>query len=484
MHANTKHLLDEINKKLENSPLIYFSRDIERGIGLENILDNYHLACIEDNYIVDQLYEQKDKVFCLNREGINLSLNSTLELINHEKTKDWIKKVTKGKEFYAQLFQFNQPAISAIENLGGRVLNNHVNLNRKFEDKVSQHKVLEFNNIPIPKAEITIIDDTPFIEHLNHTGIRINNREGEPMFIVQIPRAHTGSGTFYIRTLDDWNFLQDKYLGNVVKIAEYTAGDAYTVNACITRKGIFVAGLQYQITGIRELTAGEGSTVGNDFSYANKLDNSIRSKICEVTKKVGDIMKRDGFRGLYGLDIIVRRGEIYVIEINARQTANIPLQTKLELLQNKIPLQLINLAEWLGVEIPFEPFPEIEPLEGSQVFLRSKTDELIVAESVKSGIYRLQSDNVAKTKSDEDVIHIDEEGDKPLIWQKDGYSVEDIENGGFVLLIQKKGNVRDKYDEIARMQFKHQIMIEHNKKMVVSPWIIEAMEEIRERIAR
>src|SRR5690606_8657927 len=140
-----------------------------------------------------------------------------------------------------------------------------------------------------------------------------------------------------------------KYLGNVVKIAEYVAGDAYTVNACITKKGVFVAGLQYQITGVRELTAGEGSTVGNDFSYANKLGSSIRVKIFEVTKKVGEIMQRDGFRGLFGLDIVVRMGEIYIIEINARQTANIPLQTKLEFLQDKIPLSLINLAEWLGV---------------------------------------------------------------------------------------------------------------------------------------
>ena len=482
MHPQTAKLISKVNSKLDKAPLIYFSRDVERGIGLENLLKNYYFACVEDSYLVHEINKKKERVFSLNKNKIKVSLNSTQEVINNEKTQRWIKKITKGGDFYAQLFQFNQSAINKIHDLGGQAINNHTNLNRKFEDKISQFRILRANNIPVPNGEVILLNNQSLKELLSEINIRINNQKNKPLFVVQLSRAHTGSGTFFIKNNEEWSLFLEKNRGNEIKISEYIEGESYTINGCVTQKGIFVAGLQYQITGVRELTAGEGSTVGNDFSYANKLRVSLKREIFEVTKSIGEIMQKDGYRGLFGLDLVVKNNEIFVIEINARQTANVSLQTKLEILQNKIPLSLINIAEWLGIELPFETFDEINHLEGSQLFLRSKEVNFIIAENVKSGIYRLQSDNAVRLAKDEDVILLDEEGDKPLIWQKDGYSVEDIKEGGFILLVQKQWNRRDLHDEIARMQFKHQIMLDQHSKGIVSPWAIEAMNAIKERV--
>lgn len=470
MNEIAKQLIDNINSKLKAKPLIFFSRDIERSVGLESVLHNFYQASIEASYISDQLENKFSNTFSLNSKGVYLETSSTLELVKNSETHSWINNIVHNKEFYAQLFQFNQPAIETIEKLGGRVLNNNAKLNRQFESKLSQFQILQDAGISLPKGKIGNISEMKYEDLSKEIG---------PKLVIQLDRAHTGAGTFFINNSSDWDSISSQMAGNIVKVNELIEGQTYTINGCVTTKGIYVAGLQYQITGYPELTQGAGSTVGNDFSYGfSSLDEYLRLKIVDEIKKIGEEMKKENYKGLFGVDFIVRNNEIFIIEINARQTANIPFQTKLELIQDKVPLSLINLAEWLDVEIPIEPFTALEELHGAQVFLRSKNDKFEIKDTIKSGVYRLQSDNSAKLEPSENVLYLDEEQDKPLIWQEDGYAIDQVGEGGFVLLVSQKGLKKDKFDEVARMQFKNQII--SNGKL--APWILEAMIEIEHRI--
>jgi len=124
MNKKTADLLEKVNEKLKHTPLVYFSREIERGLGLENVLDNYYQISIEDGYIARELKKTKPgKIFTITTPS-ELKSKSTLELINNRETLDWIKN-NIGNKFYAQLFQFNKPAYNNIEKLGGVVLNNN-----------------------------------------------------------------------------------------------------------------------------------------------------------------------------------------------------------------------------------------------------------------------------------------------------------------------------------------------------------------------
>lgn len=471
MHYYTKKLIEQVNSALDNRSLIYFARDAERGLGLEKYINNYYIAAIEDGYIVDQLGQ---KAFSL-MKNIQVGTSSTLELVSNAKTIEWVKTITQSQPFFAQLFQFSQPAVHKLEALGGSVLNNSANLNRKFEDKLSQVKVFSAKGIKFPEYEVVTLKEQTYEE--------VSELMGDENFVVQINRAHTGSGTFFIKDSIDWDSVINSYSGNEVKISKFVDGDSYTINGCVTKKGIYIAGLQYQITGIPELTHGLGSTVGNDFSFANNLSDNVRTDIFQLAKKVGEVMSEGGFRGLFGIDVLVENESVYLVEVNARQTANISLQTKLEILNEKIPLSLINLAEWLNIDLEFEPFKEIEKLEGSQVFLRSRVDGFKVSEQLKSGVYRLQSDNAALLMPDSLVINIDEEKDKPLIWQRDGYSVEDINQDGFILIAQKLDTIKNSFDEVARLQFDKGVILSQNGRTIVTPWVIEAMQEILQRVS-
>lgn len=471
MNQVTQDLLIKVNNKLKEKPLIYFCKDGERATGLEDYLNNYHIACFDNNYLI-QMLSKKISVYCEQAFNPNSKVLSTLELLNSERLVNWVNNITGTNEFYAQFFQFNNPSAVKVRNLKGQVLNNDVNLNRKFEDKLSQYQFLLLNNIPTPKTIVANISDNSYFDFSDDIGAE---------FVVQLDRAHTGLGTFFVRTESDFENVQRQLAGNTVRVSKLIKGTPYTINACITNKGVYISGLQYQITGISDLAHGEGSTVGNDFSYANELDSETKNKIYNLTKNIGELMKQNGYKGLFGIDFILEENiNPLLIEINARQTANIPLQTKLELKSNITPLALINLCVFLGIDIPEDPPIEILPLQGAQVFLRSKKDGFIVNHSLKSGIYRLQSDNAAidwkSLQLKEGVILIDEEGDKPLVWQKDGYSIADIENntGGFVLLINNKGSIKNKAEELARMQFNNKIIYPTG----ISPWILEAFNSI------
>lgn len=471
MNTLTQNLLNQVNEKLRAKPLIYFCKDSERATGLEGLLQNYHVACSDNNYLTQSL-GKKVNLFCEQQLNPGTNITSTLELLSSPYLLNWLKNITKDQAFYGQFFQFNNPSVIKLVNLKGSLLNNDVALNRKFEDKLSQYKILSENNIPVPQTIIGNISEFTYTDLATDLGAEI---------VIQMDRAHTGLGTFFVRNENDWNKTQRSLAGNIVKLSKVIKGAAYTVNGCVTKRGVFVAGLQYQITGIPALTNGEGSTVGNDFSYANELPLQAKQNIFNMVKEVGKLMQNDGFRGLFGIDVVLQDNvNPILIEVNARQTANIALQTRLELKADVTPLSLINLAEFLDITIEENPPIEIIPLEGSQVFLRAKTDNFIVNHSLKSGIYRLQSDNAAidwnSLQLKDGVILIDEEGDKPLVWQKDGFNVGEIENntGGFVLLIQAKGSVRNRTDEIARMQFNNRIV----SSAGLSPWITEAFTSI------
>ncbi len=469
MNSDTKKILDQINAKTKEFPLFYASRDIERSVGMENLIENYFPICIENSYIEEQLSAKGLKIFCAEKNNVKVAPKTTLNLLKHKECLNWINSIASGKVFFTQFFQFNEPAYKIVEKAGGKVLNNHSSLNRIFENKISQYQKLRETLVNIPKTIIAEAGKISFAEAESKLGSTI---------VVQMDVSHTGAGTYFIDGEVEFNILMQKLSGNFLKFSEYIKGDSYTINGCIAGGKIFVAGLQYQITGIPELTLGKGSTVGNDWSYANSLDNDLKQKVFNQTSCVGEILKANGYRGLFGIDLIISRsGDIFVIEINARQTANIPMQTKLELLHNQTPLSLLHLAEFLEIPIDIDPKKEINNLFGSQVFLRAK-ENFKINHMAKSGIYRLQSDNSAinwdTLQRKENIIYLDEEMDKPLIYQKDGFSVEQIDNGGFVLLNQPPGQVKLTGEELSRMQFKEQIFDRNGLK----PWILEAFAAI------
>ncbi len=477
-------LLQQINEKLKNKPLIYFCREPERALGNETLLKNYHICCIENNSIVDQLQKIGVSVFCLEKEGILLEHKTTGQLLSNSKTIEWINQIKTEEGFYAQTFLPANNIKYKIEKLGGVLLNNDFELNRQFESKLRQVQIFKDLNLACPKTL------TQEAQNLNYKDL--TKTIGQE-FVIQTEKTHTGAGTYIINKKEEFEEVKKKLEGNTVKVTEFLKGDTFTFNIVITPSTYISGAFQYQITGDETLTPSKGSTIGNDFTFGAISYKQISEKdpnaiiiLKKDLKNLTDYMRAQGYLGFAGIDLIYTNNEFKFIETNARQTANAAFESKLfQKFLTSPNLILLNLATFLNLDISEYrySFEDTSSIKGAQIFLRAFKDNTEISFEPLTGIYRLQSDNSAIDRINEqikeNVIFIDEEQDKPLIFQKEAYSVTDINEDGIILFFSKKGSIKNKFDEICRIQTDTTVIYDRQ----IMPWIKEALKSISEMIS-
>lgn len=531
------------NKVNLQKPIIYFCREAERAIGLENIIEDYRIACVEESSTVNQLRQSGVDIFCL-EEHEEVEQKSTNTLLKSGKLKDWVG----NNEFYALTFLPSKTVKYKIEQLGGVLLANEYDLYLKYENKIKSAEVLSEKSISIPDFEIDQI------EKFNYQDLV---KEFEDEFVLQTQRSHTGSGTFIIKNEGEFNNLKENLAGNLVKVSKKIVGDTFTINCVVGANKNYFGPIQYQITNEMDIFKSFGTTLGNDFVRAKKLledKPKVVEKIQVELEKVCNLMKDDGYIGLFGVDFIVNNeNEVYIIEINARQTANIPFETQIELMEGKVPLQMVALVEMLSSIEPegmmsmsrlrelehkndvsssiskdavneqrlltndknkkietsegeqalvhlllhmnldqselqnleLIPYDQVHFLNiGSQIFIRSEKDGCKIINQPKSGAYRLQSDNSAldfanDAQIKENIIFLDESADKPLIFKSENYRLDMIESG-FLITFQNLNSIKNKYEEMARIQLKQSVFNENGR---MKKWVKEAYLEIKKLIS-
>jgi len=453
-------LTDKIIRKCRNAPIFFITPDVERGIGLEKILPNYHIICIDYNPIIDYMLQKNVNVFCLEKQSGKKDVKHRYSnyILTHPLVQKYIKQKTKGGNGYLMFFKIAPNLEKTAKHMNLQVLNTTSSLNKKFELKISQYKQLKDLPLNLPKTIILTLKDASYDVLRKELG-----RE----FIIQFDRGHTGGGTKLIHTKDELKKLKDLFPNRIARIAEAINGTSYTMNACITKYGIAWGGLSCQLTGISESTAERFATVGNDFHYPQYLSEKTVKEIDTSVRTVGEKMLQAGFKGMFGIDVIVdkKSDKVYVIEINARQPASISFYTKLQLLKKQIPLNLLAIAEYLDIDykLDLEEYnvQAQEPILAAQILIRNKhRSRAKILGSIKPGLYRLQGLNSAfewtsgRPKIKQNVISIDEDRDKPLIFTKETYAFNDKKDAGFLLLCTQEGRIIRPNAEVARVQAK------------------------------
>jgi len=333
-------------------------------------------------------------------------------------------------------------------------------INKRFELKISQYNSLKTLNSCFPKTIISTLNDT--------TYSKLKNKLGEKM-VIQYNRGHTGNNTFFIENDKDFAKQKKKFRNRLARIAQFVEGDVYTLNACITRFGIIYGGISYQITGVEGLTSKKGGTIGNDWKYPEKIPPKNVKKMKEILLKLEKEMLSSGYRGMLGVDFIITpKQKIYLIEINARQPASTPMHTKLMLNEEFIPLQAFHFAEFLFKEnsgyirflnryfhkgladtnisryIEEQNKLAVIPIDASQIFLRNtENSKQKIAENIKQGIYMKYEKRLVKTG--------------------EGYNIQDIIPGEYLILSTKLGQFVSPDYEIARIQVLEGIITDRGK---------------------
>lgn len=265
----------------------------------------------------------------------------------------------------------------------------------RLENKAQFRTLMQDLDVPFPAFKIY---ERAMLEGFTAKDILIGRDE----VILQDDTLSGGRGTFVVH---DDNSLQAALEaigrmggGSHVVVSERIVGAfERSVQAVVTRRGVFVGPLQKQIIGhplLSNLAVADGDRFcGAEISARDRYAASY-DDIRAYALKIGERIQAMGYRGIFGLDCLVSEsGQIYVLEINPRITGATPLLTMLHREGEDIPFYLLHILELLDApyEIP-DAAVNPEPSEGSLLVLHSLAQATMrIVSSPRSGLYDANS---------------------------------------------------------------------------------------------
>ncbi len=434
MNNNYKNIKNAINGK-QIGPIFFVAPNPNRAIGLEREIKNYHIICSQRSDIIDYLKKEKVEIFFLDDEN----MNSSGKILQNKKVLNYIKRKAGDKTANVITFKPSPKLQKICAENKFRYLGNGWRLNRKFEDKVEFVDITNKLEIPNAGSEIVKIEDSNKFRKIF---------DSEEKYVIQLPRGFSGNSTFLISNKKDLDKIVEKYKNRKVKIAKYLSGETCTINACATKFGIAVSQPIFQITGLTVYNKNSLGTSGNDYARGNNLRNGQKKKIFDYTKKIGKYMRKSGYKGWFGLDFIINKNSVDLIEINPRLTASVGVFTKLQIQNEQAPFLFLHLAEFLNINykkkllsdyISFAKWNKQKSFNFSQLILRNtKKYPVKIVKSTASGIYGLK-------------------GGK-LIFKKETYCVQDLKENEFLIQAAEKGSLINSDMEYANIQISCGIM--------------------------
>ncbi|MBD3280941.1 hypothetical protein GF389_05475, partial [Candidatus Dojkabacteria bacterium] len=194
MSSNFEFLLKQLNLKLQNSSLFYVSNDPERAMGLEDLIENFHLVCVDDSNLLQGLDDAGVKYFSLEQDRFELNslYRNSAKLLLQPETKEYIK-ANKSERNYYQTFKVSSRFEKLMDkpSIDGVLLNTTSELNKLFEEKLTQFEELNPAGVNFPQTLIGQFGEFDYGFLKNELGKN---------FVVQFNRGHTGKGTIFVKT--------------------------------------------------------------------------------------------------------------------------------------------------------------------------------------------------------------------------------------------------------------------------------------------
>jgi predicted ATP-grasp superfamily ATP-dependent carboligase len=353
--------------------IIYVTREIERALGT---IPNEHYLIVTNRTAYGEKVRNQYPDFVILIDNPAQELLSTGDLIKDPKMKEVVEAAAQaGAKPHILVFKNTARIEPLVQERGWTLLNPPAAVSEKIENKISQISWLGNLVKYLPPHRLEYMKNVPF--------------EGTP-FITQWAHGHTGTGTTLINSEAELKALQAKFPERRTRVTEYIQGPSFTVNVIATPDKTLPGSVSYQITGLAPFTDNGFSTVGNDWGVTSKILSSKDVGLLEeIVMDVGNKMRRDNWRGLFGIDFIkdTKNNRIYLIEINARQAASSPFESDLQKEQRAKGVDGMtvfegHLAALLGQSIEK---PIIEIGDGAQIVQRiTKTVREVPEDAVGS----------------------------------------------------------------------------------------------------
>lgn len=394
---NSNSLIRAIEKRLARRRLFYVCRDIERAAGLRAknyfIIANYTASAAKlarqdsNNILIKEKNQSRRKV------GIPTSasgLLDTIDLLQHPRAKQAIRK-----NDFVLVFKNNSIIENICQKNNWRLLNPAAKLADKIESKISQVEWLGKLAKYLPPHRLDICQNLKWA--------------GQP-FILQFNHSHTGGGTLLLDSEKKLTNLKLKFPKREVRLSDYVNGPVFTNNNVVWGNKILMGNINYQITGLQPFTDNKFATIGNDWALPTRLlSNKQIKQYKKIVNNVGKKLAADGWKGLFGLDIIMdeKNGQLYLLEINARQPASTTFESRLQttdygLQTTDVTTFEAHVAALLG--LPHKEYELTKISDGAQIVQRvtskiNKTKKLRIKDNALINIIKYNN-----TSSGSDLI--------------------------------------------------------------------------------
>jgi hypothetical protein len=197
-----------------------------------------------------------------------------------------------------------------------------------------------------------------------------------------------GRGTRFARNHDELQECLDAWAGRELRVGRYVDGPSVTVTACVAGNTMIVSAVSHQLVGIPGLTTVWGAHCGNQLVAPTDLPEGAYEAIRTAAARVGDQLRRRGYRGVFGLDLVLKRNRPLAIEINPRFQTVVSLVQAAEQRAGLLPCLGLHVLACLLPELPVQTLVAPMPTLG-QLVVHAGQDRQLGA-LPESGTYRLE----------------------------------------------------------------------------------------------
>ncbi|MFH1509242.1 MAG: ATP-grasp domain-containing protein [bacterium] len=433
-------------------------------VGLERILPHYSLACLvetPDNRTISHdvnivtAYKNQDYL-------LPVRFNSTSVLKNKKVQRYIAAQKNPAIFFYTvthileELVQeHNWPMIANPKKFGKEI----------YENKVFFRKLLKTKGLPVIPGE------TNSVKNINFSDLQKKYQR----FVVQIPDLGGGKGTFFINNEKDWQYFLDsshtrKHGDGELVITKFITGPSPSMTGVVTKHGVVSSRLVQQMLSAPECVSenkGSGTFFGHDFA-ASDFFSELNNQAIKILKTVGEEMKKDGFKGIFGIDFLIDKDErkVYPVECNPRLLGSFPAYTMAQEINNEVPFVLLQVLEFLNYdyEIAVEEISAQARsiLPGAHFIIHNLEDTRVKATGqIKPGVYNLKSGQ--------------------LNWLREGYHMIHIKNDDEFIItggLPETGSIILSFARMARVLTKKAVLI-GDSNSTLNSWGKEIVSAIR-----
>jgi hypothetical protein len=374
-------------RMLENTIPIYFiDWCLFSAIGMEEHIGNIQFICAIDtfdglhpNIFVPKDFEYDHSLTC---EQTLLALLTNEEVIAHIKSQGPGKMLT---------WLLDDKIEQLVAELGLEICLPPHAIRHQWDNKANTNRLAERAGVPCVPYILSPIEN---YRHLRSISLDL----GEHL-VVQMPHGVGGETTFFISNEDDFNCHSVNITnGEEMKIMTRINCSGASLEACITKHGVVVTPLLFELIGIPEINIYKGGWSGDEF-LPNAFPIHIIESAKEYAVKMGEALRQVGYNGYFQPDMLIDEDNktLYLGEMNLRFSGFTPLINNTNLAHQDIPLLILHLAEWLKIDYQLNTTElnnhwtdqsQLKPLS----FLHVKNVLDSLAKPIRSGIYRMETD--------------------------------------------------------------------------------------------